>query len=44
MSHQDLGQNLARKIQEDIGDSGQVESYPRLEGRQMIMMVGPKKK
>src|SRR6185437_3787274 len=44
MSHQDLGQNLARKIQEDVGDNGQIESYPRLEGRQMVMMIGPKKK
>ena len=35
MSHQDLGQNLAKKIQEDVGDNGQVESWPRLEGRQL---------
>ncbi|WP_429242946.1 translation initiation factor IF-3 [Luteibacter sp. 621] len=44
MSHQDLGQNLARKIQADIGEDGVVESFPRLEGRQMVMMIGPKKK
>ena len=44
MSHQDLGQNLARKIQEDVGENGVVESFPRLEGRQMVMMIGPKKK
>jgi translation initiation factor IF-3 len=44
MSHQDLGQNLDKKIQEDVGDYGQVESSPRLEGRQMVMMIGPKKK
>ena len=44
MSHQDLGQNLARRIQEDVGENGQVESFPRLEGRQMVMMIGPKKK
>jgi len=44
MSHQDLGQNLARKIQEDVGENGQIESFPRLEGRQMVMMIGPKKK
>ena len=44
MSHQDLGQNLARRIQEDIGEAGVVESFPRLEGRQMTMMIGPKKK
>ena len=44
MSHQDLGQNLARKIQTDIGEEGVVEQFPRLEGRQMVMMIGPKKK
>jgi translation initiation factor IF-3 len=44
MSHQDLGQNLARKIQADIGEEGVVEQFPRLEGRQMVMMIGPKKK
>ncbi len=44
MSHQDLGQNLAKKIQEDVGENGVVESFPRLEGRQMVMMIGPKKK
>jgi len=27
-----------------VGDNGQVESWPRLEGRQMVMMIGPKKK
>jgi translation initiation factor IF-3 len=44
MSHQDLGQNLARRVQTDIGEDGAVESFPRLEGRQMVMMIGPKKK
>lgn len=44
MSHQDLGQNLARRVQGDIGEDGVVESFPRLEGRQMVMMIGPKKK
>ena len=44
MSHQDLGQGLAKRIQEDVGENGQIESFPRLEGRQMVMMIGPKKK
>ncbi len=44
MSHQELGQNLAAKIQGDIAEHGVIESYPRLEGRQMVMMVAPKKK
>jgi len=44
MSHQDLGHNLAQRIQADVGEAGQVESFPRLEGRQMTMMIGPKRK
>ena len=44
MSHQDLGHNLAQRIQTDVGEAGQVEAFPRLEGRQMTMMIGPKRK
>ncbi|HET7359959.1 MAG TPA: translation initiation factor IF-3 [Rhodanobacteraceae bacterium] len=44
MSHQELGRNLAERVQQDVGESGVVEQFPRLEGRQMIMMIGPKKK
>src|SRR5690348_12460630 len=44
MSHQELGIALARRIQTDIGEEGVVEQFPRLEGRQMTMMIGPKKK
>ena len=44
MSHQDLGRTLVQKIQEDVAEVALIESYPRLEGRQMTMMIGPKKK
>ena len=44
MSHQDLGHNLAQRIQTDVGEAGVVEAFPRLEGRQMTMMIGPKRK
>jgi translation initiation factor IF-3 len=44
MSHQELGRNLAQRVQQDVGENGVVEQFPRLEGRQMIMMIGPKKK
>ena len=44
MSHQDLGHSLAKRIQTDVGEAGLVESFPRLEGRQMTMMIGPKRK
>ena len=44
MSHQELGRALATRVQQDVGENGVVEQFPRLEGRQMIMMIGPKKK
>lgn len=42
MAHQDLGLKLLHKIADDVGENGKVESMPRLEGRQMVMMIGPR--
>ena len=42
MAHQGLGLELLNRVAADVGDNGQVESMPRLEGRQMVMMIGPK--
>jgi len=42
MAHQDLGMDLLKRVEADVGDVGKVESMPRLEGRQMVMMIGPK--
>lgn len=42
LSHQQLGMNLLRRVQEDIADVAKVEAYPRMEGRQMLMVVSPK--
>ena len=42
MSHQDLGMDLLKKVQEDIAEIAKVEAYPRLEGRQMLMVLSPK--
>ena len=44
MAHTELGLAMARKIEADIKDEVIIEQWPRLEGRQMIMMVAPKKK
>lgn len=44
MSHQELGREMAGRIEADLGDEILVESRPRLEGRQMVMMIAPKKK
>ena len=42
MAHQELGLELLNRVAADVGDAGKVESMPRLEGRQMVMMIGPK--
>jgi translation initiation factor IF-3 len=44
MSHQELGIELARRIQNDIAETGVVDQFPRMEGRQMTMMISPRKK
>jgi translation initiation factor IF-3 len=43
MAHQDLGRILLERVAEDITSVGKVENMPRLEGRQMVMMIGPTK-
>jgi len=42
MAHQDLGRELLDRIVSDLGERGKVENMPRLEGRQMVMMIGPR--
>jgi len=44
MSHQELGRAMAQRIEADLGEEVVIESRPRLEGRQMVMMIAPKKK
>ena len=44
MSHQELGREMAARIETELGDDIIIESRPRLEGRQMVMMIAPKKK
>ncbi|OIQ82707.1 translation initiation factor IF-3 [mine drainage metagenome] len=44
ITHQDLGMRLLERVKADAEDVGQVEQMPKLEGRQMIMVIGPKKK
>ncbi|MDZ4813678.1 MAG: translation initiation factor IF-3 [Pseudomonadota bacterium] len=44
MAHTELGIAMAKRLQEALKDEVTIESFPRLEGRQMIMMVAPKKK
>ena len=42
MSHQQLGMALLRRVQDDVAEIAKVEAYPRLEGRQMLMVLAPK--
>jgi translation initiation factor IF-3 len=44
MAHTELGMAMAKRLQADLVDEVTIESFPRLEGRQMVMMVAPKKK
>lgn len=44
MAHQDLGQDVLTRIREDLAEIAQVEQFPKLEGRQMIMVLAPKHK
>lgn len=41
MAHQDLGRQLLERVAEDTKDAGRVENFPKMEGRQMIMLIGP---
>lgn len=42
MAHQHLGMDLLKRVQEDMTETTKVESFPRLEGRQMVMVLSPK--
>jgi translation initiation factor IF-3 len=42
LSHQQLGMNLLRRVQEDTAEIAKIEAYPRMEGRQMLMVLSPK--
>ena len=42
MAHQELGMDLLKRVQEDTAEIAKVEAYPRLEGRQMLMVISPK--
>ena len=43
MAHQNLGRDLLERVAADIEEIGKVENMPKMEGRQMVMMIGPAK-
>lgn len=42
MAHQDLGSKVLDRVREDMDDVAKVEQYPKMEGRQMTMVISPK--
>lgn len=42
MAHQQIGMDLLKRVQEDVEEIAKVEAFPRLEGRQMLMVLAPK--
>lgn len=44
MSHQELGMKLLERVQQELDEYGQVEQMPKLEGKQMVMVLAPKRK
>ncbi len=43
MAHQELGRDLLKRVEADLAELGTVEQFPRMEGRQMVMLIAPKK-
>ncbi|WP_416236736.1 translation initiation factor IF-3 [Yoonia sp. 67] len=44
MAHQELGRQLLERVAEDTKEAGKVENFPKMEGRQMVMLIGPMSK
>jgi translation initiation factor IF-3 len=44
MAHQELGMQMLKRIEADLAEHGTVEQFPKMEGRQLTMVLGPKKK
>ena len=42
MAHQQLGMDLLNRVRDDVEEIAKVEAFPRLEGRQMLMVLAPK--
>uniref|UniRef100_UPI001F448CB3 translation initiation factor IF-3 n=1 Tax=Parahaliea maris TaxID=2716870 RepID=UPI001F448CB3 len=44
MAHQEIGLELLKRVEADLAEIGSVEQFPKMEGRQMTMVIAPKKK
>jgi translation initiation factor IF-3 len=43
MAHRELGAQLLKRVEEDLSELATVEQFPKLEGRQMVMVMAPRK-
>jgi translation initiation factor IF-3 len=44
MAHPELGRKLLQRVEDDLSELAAVEQFPKMEGRQMVMVVAPRKK
>ncbi len=44
MAHRELGMNMLKRLEKDLEELAAVEQYPKMEGRQMVMVMAPKKR
>jgi translation initiation factor IF-3 len=42
MAHQDIGMNVLMRVKDDVEELAKVEQHPKLEGRQMVMVIAPR--
>jgi translation initiation factor IF-3 len=43
MAHQELGGKMLKRVEADLSELGSVEQFPKMEGRQMVMVIAPKR-
>jgi len=44
MAHQEIGMELLKRVEADLSELGSVEQFPKMEGRQLTMVIAPKKR
>jgi len=44
MAHQEIGMELLKRVEVDLSELGTVEQFPKMEGRQLIMVIAPRKR
>jgi len=44
MAHREIGMDLLKRVEADLSELAAVEQFPKMEGRQMVMVLGPRKK